>query len=195
MRFVSLKDERPQATLCLHRTRQGFVEERTAVYNRILGLLAEFGVVLPQSPERLRREVSLTWMPYRDGRGCIGDLLAHADSIENTLVEYDRAISKIAGHDERSRRLMLLRGFGPTSASALLASLGTDMFRNGRQLAARLGLTPGKYSNGGNARLDASLRQAMLTCVVLSCFSPRLAMTERAPFIGSHLLTRRRQGW
>jgi transposase len=55
MRFVPLKDEHQQATLCLHRTRQGFVEERTATYNRLRGLLSEFGVVLPQSPEKLLR--------------------------------------------------------------------------------------------------------------------------------------------
>ncbi|MEX3846680.1 IS110 family transposase [Paraburkholderia sp. BR10882] len=157
MRFVPLKDEHQQATLCLHRTRQGFVEERTAAYNRIRGLLAEFGVVLPQSPERLRREVA----PNMDAlpgwaRRCISDLLAHADSIENRLVEYDRAISEIARHDERSRRMMRLRGIGPTSASALLASLGAGHdFRNGRQVAAWLGLTPGQYSSGGKSRLGS----------------------------------------
>lgn len=58
MRFVPTKDEHQQATLCPHRTRQGFVEERTATYNRLRGLLAEFGVVLPQSPEKLRAHIA-----------------------------------------------------------------------------------------------------------------------------------------
>ena len=45
-------------------------------------------------------------------------------------------------------------GIGPTTASALLASLGGGHdFRNGRQLAAWIGLTPGQYSSGGKARL------------------------------------------
>ena len=34
MRFVPIKEEHQQIILCLHRTRQGFVEERTATYNR-----------------------------------------------------------------------------------------------------------------------------------------------------------------
>ena len=55
MRFVPVKDIDQQAILCLHRTRQGFVEERTALYNRLRGLIAEFGIVLPQKVERLRR--------------------------------------------------------------------------------------------------------------------------------------------
>ena len=171
MRFVPLKDEHQQATLCLHRTRQGFIEERTAMYNRIRGLLSEFGVVLPQSPERLRREIPahLDALPGW-ARRCISDLLEHAGSIEDRLAEYDRAIREIAREDERSKRLMLLRGIGPTTASALLASIGAGHdFRNGRQVAAWLGLTPGQHSSGGKARLgsitkagDAYLRSLLV---------------------------------
>ena len=48
MRFVPVKSVEQQAALTLHRVRQGFVEERTATINRIRGLIAEFGIVLPQ---------------------------------------------------------------------------------------------------------------------------------------------------
>ena len=171
MRFVPLKDEHQQATLCLHRTRQGFVEERTATYNRLRGLLAEFGVVLPQSPERLRREITvhLDALPGW-ARRCISDLLEHAGQLEDRLDDYDRAINEIARADERSQRLMQLRGIGPTTASALLASLGAGHdFRNGRQVAAWIGLTPGQHSSGGKARLgritkagDAYLRSLLV---------------------------------
>ncbi|TDN67144.1 IS110 family transposase [Paraburkholderia sp. BL10I2N1] len=171
MRFVPLKDEHQQATLCLHRTRQGFVEERTAIYNRIRGLLSEFGVVLPQSPERLRREITVPLEALPGwARRCISDLLEHAGNIEDRLAEYDRAISEIARYDARSRRLMQLRGIGPTTASALLASLGVGHdFSNGRQVAAWLGLTPGQHSSGGKQRLgsitkagDAYLRSLLV---------------------------------
>ena len=47
MRFVPLKSAGQPAILSLHRVRQGFIEQRTATINRIRGLLAEFGVVLP----------------------------------------------------------------------------------------------------------------------------------------------------
>ncbi|MDR8052899.1 IS110 family transposase [Burkholderia cenocepacia] len=171
MRFVPLKDEHQQATLCLHRTRQGFVEERTATYNRLRGLLSEFGVVLPQSPERLRLDITthLDSLPSW-ARRCISDLLDHAGNIEHRLAEYDRAIAEIAREDERSKRLMRLRGIGPTTASALLASIGSGHdFRNGRQVAAWLGLTPGQHSSGGKARLgsitkagDAYLRSLLV---------------------------------
>ena len=57
MRFVPVKGVDQQAILRLHRIRQGFVEERTALYNRLRGLISEFGIVLPQKGERLRREI------------------------------------------------------------------------------------------------------------------------------------------
>ena len=41
MRFAPVKEEHQQIILCLHRTRNGFVEERTATYNRLRSLRHE----------------------------------------------------------------------------------------------------------------------------------------------------------
>ena len=57
MCFVPIKTMDQQALLTLHRVRQSFVVQRTAVVNRIRGLLAEFWVVIPQRVESLRREL------------------------------------------------------------------------------------------------------------------------------------------
>ncbi len=48
MRFVPAKNSEQQAVLSLHRARQGFVKARTAQANQIRGLLAEYGIVIPQ---------------------------------------------------------------------------------------------------------------------------------------------------
>lgn len=171
MRFVPIKEEQQQSTLCLHRTRQGFIEERTALYNRLRGLIAEFGIVLPQKVERLRREIGpyLEHLPGWANR-CIGDMLQHADTLDTRIDDYDRAMSEAAKQDARSRRLMQLPGIGPTTASALVASIGQGHdFSHGRQLAAWIGLVPGQYSSGGKARLgritkagDAYLRSLLV---------------------------------
>ena len=155
MLFVPIKEEHQQIILCLHRTRQGFVEERTASYNRLRGLIAEFGIVLPQKVTCLRREIGahLEDLPGYANL-CVGDLLAHTADLDAKIAEYDRAIAQAARDDERSKRLMKLPGIGPVTASALLASMGGGHdFDNGRQVAAWIGLVPGQYSSGGKARL------------------------------------------
>jgi transposase len=89
MRFVPVKEEHQQIILCLHRTRNGFVEERTAVYNRLRGLISEFGIVLPQKVANLRRQIGehLEDLPGYANR-CVGDLLAHADVLDARIAEY-----------------------------------------------------------------------------------------------------------
>ena len=155
MRFVPVKDESQQAMQCLHRTRQGFIEEKTATYNRLRGLISEFGVIAPQSTDALRHIVSeqKNSLPLQVQQ-CVDDLLEHINRIEDNIAEYDRILSRMAKTDHRSQRLMELKGIGPTTACALVASIGNAHdFKNGRQLAAWLGLTPSQYSSGGKSKL------------------------------------------
>ena len=46
-RFVPSKSAEQQSILTVHRVRQGFVAERAATINRIRGLIAEFGLIVP----------------------------------------------------------------------------------------------------------------------------------------------------
>ena len=97
MRFVPVKDESQQAMQCLHRTRQGFIEEKTATYNRLRGLISEFGVIAPQSADALRHMVSVqkSSLPLQVQQ-CVDDLMEHVDRIEANITEYDRILSHIA---------------------------------------------------------------------------------------------------
>ena len=109
----------------------------------------------PQKVACLRRSIG---MLLEDLPGyanqCIGDLLSHADQLDARIAEYDRLIAHAAREDARSKRLMQRPGIGPVTASALLASIGDGHdFKNGRQVAAWIGLVPGQYSSGGKARL------------------------------------------
>ncbi|MFZ6771044.1 IS110 family transposase, partial [Undibacterium sp. Di26W] len=57
MRYVSIKTADMQAVLALHRVRNGMIKARTAQANQLHGLLAEFGIALPQGMARLMSEV------------------------------------------------------------------------------------------------------------------------------------------
>ena len=56
MRFVPVKSIEQQSRLFVHRARQGYVEQRTALINRIRGLLSELGIVLPLKAATVRRQ-------------------------------------------------------------------------------------------------------------------------------------------
>jgi transposase len=171
MRFVPIKSAQQQAILTLHRVRLGFVEERTATINRIRGLLAEFGVVLAQRAIEVRRRAAETLeaLPLPAARA-VRDLLAHVRVLDERIGEYELELKQHARQDERARRLQQLSGLGPIGASAIVASVGEGHeFKNGRQFAAWLGLTPKQHSSGGKTRLgritahgDAYLRTLLV---------------------------------
>lgn len=155
MRFVPVKSIEQQAELSLHRVRQGFIEERTATLNRLRGLLAEFGYVLPLRAVELRRRVPelLDQLPTRMG-GCVRDLLEHAVRLEAKALEYERQIKMSARGNALVHRVQTRQGIGPLTASALVATVGNGHdFKNGRQFAAWLGLVPKQHSSGGKTRL------------------------------------------
>lgn len=56
MRFVPVKSIEQQSRLFVHRARQGYVGQRTALINRIRGLLSELGIVLPLKAATVRRQ-------------------------------------------------------------------------------------------------------------------------------------------
>ena len=155
MRFVPIKSIEQQSLLLVHRARQGFVEQRTATLNRIRGLLSEFGVVLPLKAATVRREAL---MRLEDLPGwtntVIGDLLSEVSRLDERIAQYDGYIKEQAVRDAATQRLMRLPGVGPTTATALVGTIGNGHdFKCGRQLSAWLGLVPGQYSSGGKQRL------------------------------------------
>lgn len=171
MRFVPVKSAEQQAILSLHRVRQGFIEQRTATINRIRGLLAEFGVVLPQRAEQVRRAavVAAESLPVL-AREAITDLRAHLSYLDERINRYERQLVELARQRETAVRIQRLPGVGPLTASAITARISDGHeFANGRQFAAWLGLVPRQYSTGGKPRLgritkrgDAYLRTLLM---------------------------------
>lgn len=152
MRFVPVKSVEQRALLTLHRVRQGFVVERTAVINRLRGLMSEFGVVMPLRSVTVRRQAAEA-LPEL-ARGAIADLLERLRLLDTRIDAYDEQIHAQARLSEPARRLMQIRGIGATTALAIVATVGNAReFKNGRQFAAWIGLVPGQYSTGGRMRL------------------------------------------
>lgn len=168
MNFIPPKTLAQQGMLCVHRLREGFKEERTACINRIRGLLAEFGVVLPQSPEVLRRHLSdIVEDASNDIAGVARLVLQRAQEHWRELDAHIKwCDQRIADHqklDEQVQRAAELMGVGPITASALVATVGDfKQFRNGAQFAAWLGLTPKQHSSGGKTSLGSITKRGSI---------------------------------
>lgn len=163
MRFVPVKTMEQQARLSRHRMREGWKEERTALMNRVRGILTEFGVVFPRSSTQLRKGLAEAVHDPRIPEA-VRELVAWVredlERIEHRLAACDRAIGLACRADPTARRLQDLMGVGPTTADAVIATAGTARdFRNGRQFAAWLGLVPRQFSSGGKARLGTITRR------------------------------------
>jgi transposase len=163
MRFVPIKSVEQQARLSWHRVREGYKAESLAIANRLRGLLAEFGVVVANGDGALRHMLAdLDAYPElpAEFKELIRSLAAHWDAVRTAMATCEARIQAHARLDAHCVRLRELTGIGPLTADAIVASVGSAReFKNGRQLAAWLGLVPSQHSSGGHARLGMISRR------------------------------------
>ena len=163
MRFVAIKNETQQSRLAWHRVREGWKEERTALINRCRGLLLEFGYPIARSSTAFGRGLK-TCQHEETLPGNLRRLLAQIEAqlqqLDHQLALCDREIAQSARDDEAAKRLQAVVGVGMITADAVSASIGNAHdFKNGRQFAAWIGLTPRQYSSGGKTKLGRITRR------------------------------------
>jgi transposase len=163
MRFVTPKTVEQQATLAWHRLRKGLIYERTALTNRMRSVLAEFGIWLRKSPEAFKRALPEIFeddtLPMHLRQLLLG-ARDHWAEIDAQIEACDLEIRNHAARDEGAKRLSAIVGVGPLTASAAVATIAdARQFRNGRQMAAWLGLVPRQSSSGGKDRLGRITRR------------------------------------
>lgn len=176
MRFVAIKSVEQQEIQAIHRMRSLVVERRTAQVNQIRGFLLEYGMEIPQGraavsqrlPEILEDPENGLSERFRAELRELADELRHLDE---RVAHYDAQIETLAESHPQAQALMTIPGLGAKGATALVAAVGEDprLFKNGRGLAAWLGLVPRQHSTGGRDRLlgiskrgDVYLRQLLI---------------------------------
>ena len=81
-------------------------------------------------------------------------LLEHFKALQAQIQQLEAQILAWHRSNPASKRLEHIPGIGPITASALIASLGdARSFKDGRQVAAWLGLVPKQHSSGGKQNL------------------------------------------
>lgn len=175
MRFVEIKSTDQQALLSLHRARNLMVRQRTQLINALRSMLAEFGVYVAKGLARVisfaqgvlaGTELGLPKIAQDVARNLCGQLSA----LHGQVRWYEARLRLEAKRDARVRLLQTIPGVGAVTASAIAATIGDGrQFKNGREFAAWLGLTPTNRSSGGKERLggitkmgDQYLRQLLV---------------------------------
>jgi transposase len=155
--------------------RERLVKNRTALVNQIRGLLLEYGVVMPQGLSRLRQRLPGILADVDNSLSCaFRDLLqslAHElRALDASVAEVTQRLTRISRDLDACQRLQEMDGIGPLNATALVAALGNGHdFRNGRQVAAWLGLVPRQYSSAGKTRLAGISKRgnSYLRCLLI----------------------------
>jgi len=161
MRFVAVKTREQQSVLMLHRTRQLFVRQRTALINAIRAHMAEFGIVAGIGRNGVEKLLELITRGEDDripptGRACLMALAAQLVLVKRQILEADRRVLAWHRTSKTSKRLEAIPGVGPLIATALVASISDPtVFRSGRDLSAWIGLVPKQSSTGGKERLGS----------------------------------------
>jgi transposase len=157
--FVAIKSAQQQSLQSVHRMRERLIQERTAKSNQIRSMFGEEGVVFPVGLPQLRNGVvalvndpdaQITSLLRRLGSMYLEQLKALQQWLDDLAAE----IAEIFKSNEACQRLATVPGIGPVIATALVSSVGDPFqFKNGRQFAAWLGLTPMQRSSGGKTKL------------------------------------------
>ena len=190
MRFVPIKTVEQQAVLSLHRARQGFIKARTAQANQIRGLLAEYGLVVPQGIGHIRQRVPVLIEDATNElpgmfRTLIDRLLGHLKQLDEQVDEIEVQIRTWYRSNEACQRLGQVPGIGPLTATAMVAAVGDARnFKNGRELAAWLGLVPRQHSSGGKPTLLGISKRGdiyLRTLLIHGARSLAYSISKKAP--------------
>jgi transposase len=159
MRFVAVKSVEQQDMLTMHRVREGLMKERVALINRIRGSLSEYGIVIAKDVSNLRRELPGILEDAENeltaaARQLFSELYEDLGAREQRIRQLEHSIRTLGSQHDVVRRLQTVPGIGYLSATALYGAVGdAKHYRNGRQLAAWMGLVPRQSSSGGKQRL------------------------------------------
>ena len=198
MRFVSVKSTEQQSILMLHRTRELLVRQRTMLINAIRAHMAEFGIVAPVGVPHVKKLLGIIADPHDArlspvARTCLESLARQFLSLHEEIYATEKQLHAWHRSSEVSQRLETIPGIGPITASALAASItDPEVFRNGRELAAWIGLVPRQNSTSGKQRLgkiskqgDQYLRWLLVAGAMSVILHAKRRGTTNLPWLGN----------
>lgn len=151
---VPIKSEEQQDIQALHRLRERHVSNRTALMNQMRGLLSEYGIIAPLGLKAFCALLQAISDPdYRSltplFKTQVNQVSDEYYQLTDNIGKIDTLLAGVAKHNSLCRILMSIPGIGVINATALYSAIGNgNQFRNARELAVWLGLTPRQSGSG-----------------------------------------------
>jgi transposase len=159
MKFVATKTADQLDLQALHRVRERLVSQRTGIINQIRAFLLERGIAVRQGQRFLRAELPRILATSPDVLSArmvrvIEDLADDWRRLDERVEGLSSEIESVARQDAGCERLMSVPGIGPIISSAMVAAIGSgEVFSQGRDFGAWLGLVPKQISTGDRSIL------------------------------------------
>ena len=159
VRFIAVKSIEQQDIQSLQRIRELLVRQRTSTLNQMRGLLAEYGQVCDKLPSRLLKAIPCLLEDADNelstvARAFIKRLYEHVDTLNEQIHEVEQNLKSLISDKPEYELLLSVPGVGPTVAATILASVNDiHSYKNGRQFAAWIGLTPSQHASGDKSRM------------------------------------------
>jgi transposase len=153
-KFVSVKTLEQQDMQSLLRVRERCVSNRVSLSNQIRGLLLEYGIDIATGFSRLKERIVALLDENNEQlstsmKEVLHDCYEEFKELGKRIDAYDKKLERISNEQEHCKLLRTIPGVGPVSAVALYAAIGNgSQFKNGRELAAHIGLVPKQHSSG-----------------------------------------------
>ena len=126
MRFVPIKTVEQQADTLTHKARQLLIKQRTMAMNALRGLMAEFGVIVPQGPQHIGKLLAILADPDDTSipavaRTALNTMRETLAVLETQIDALEAEIKRQARANPTARRLDTIPGFGLILSGACAA--------------------------------------------------------------------------
>lgn len=154
MSLVKPKSLEQQDIQCLQRIRERHVRQRTAIANQIRGFLADYGVTIKKNIAKLRAELPSIIEDAAQpltviSRQFLQQLYDELKGKDETINATEKQVEQLLAKNSDYLRIQQVPGVGPIIAANTIAAIGDGkQFKNGRQFAAWIGITPRQYASG-----------------------------------------------
>lgn len=191
VKFAGLMNLEQQSLQCDKRVQEHLSDQLTASGNLLRGLLAEFGLLIPKGIAALKRRLPEVLEDAENGLPLsVREGLSNAWRLWQQQAEFLKAMEHLlarrVAETPACTVLQSLESVGDKNAVGLYVALGDGrQFKNGREAAACIGVTPKQHSTGGKVRLGSIGKfkgnQRLRSSLIVGARSMVNALAKREP--------------